>query len=129
MAVNQICGKAWEDTSPYLMARIVSATNAVLQQADISSVTYSVFDLNDTTTPVISPASIPVSQIIFNSLQTDSRWTVDATGYNFAYALPAAALPEGGRSYVVDFNVTPVSGAPFPVVFLIHSLKRNYQTP
>ena len=105
-SVGYIQGTVWEDTTPYLMARVVGATAEILTRSDISSVSYTVVDIDDNTT-VVASGSPSKDTVFFNSLQTDARWTKDSTGYNFAFALPATALPNGQQTYVVDFQITP----------------------
>ena len=88
------------------------------QQSEITSITCKVFDLDsDTpTTAIITPA-ITVSDVIFNSLQTDARWTVDSTGFNFRHELLATAFPTGQHRYRVEYKITPTDGAAVFLVF------------
>lgn len=107
----------WEDTGLVCMARLVTDANVNVVQADISSIAYSVFDLVTRTADVISGTSLTVSAVIFDTLQTDARWSTDSTGYNFRWTVPATAFPTGGRSYRVEFKFTPASGQVFFVSY------------
>ncbi len=126
MPVAMIRGTAWEDTSPFLMARVAGGDAVNLQQADVTSIAYTVYDLTAGALSSAS-ASLTVSSVIFDTLQTNARWTVDSTGYNFGFALPAAKIPTGDNVYVVDVAITPASGAVIPVIFRIET-KRRYQS-
>ena len=110
--------KVWEDSAVYLMARVVGRDAAVLTQSDISSITARFYAV-DTETEIISDVSLTPSSVLFNSLQTDAKWTVDSTGYNFGYLAPKTAFA-GVDSIRVDIEFTPSSGGAaesFPVVW------------
>mgnify|MGYP000105578392 CR=1 FL=1 len=105
----------WEDTGHSLMARIIGDDAANIQQSDISSIAYSVFDLSDTAT-VVTSGSLTVSNVIFDTLQTDARWDADSTGYNFRWDIPASLFPTGGKDYRIEIAFTPTGGEVFHVV-------------
>lgn len=66
----------------------------------------------------IVTGTLTVADVVFDSLQTsDTRWSVDSTGYNFAYAAPVTWFPSGGVVYQVELTFTPTSGAAFKVLF------------
>lgn len=98
------------------MARFKSPAGANGVQADITSITLSVFEESSST--AVATATLTVSSVVFNSLQTDARWTVDSTGYNFGYATVASQVPAPGK-YRFEFKFTPASGAVFHIVFLV----------
>ena len=84
-------------------------------QADISTITYSIFllddDVIDTRTAVTghSAVSLTVVDVIFDTLQTDSQ----ASNYNFRHTPPIATTPIftiAGRNYLVEYTITPTSG-------------------
>ncbi len=61
--------------------------------------------------------------VLFNSLQTDSLWTVDATGYNFRHVLDVSTSPAfavAGRRYLVEYQLTPAVGQVIVVRFRIN---------
>lgn len=111
----------WEDGGASLMARVVGNDAANITQASISSITCNVYDAQELGEPILTP-TVVVSTSVFESLQTDARWTVDSTGYNFRHDLPATAFPDGGKCYRVVYKFTPVSGEAFYKVFDLHSL-------
>lgn len=108
--------KVFEDSGAVIMARITAADGTNLTQAATSSITYKVFDNRDLTTPTTS-GTLTVSSVIYDTLQTDSRWDADSTGYNFAWEVPASVFVNGDRKYIIELLVTPGSGEQFHVVF------------
>jgi hypothetical protein len=110
----------FEDSGCYLLARIRGNDAANIVQADISSINLCVSQKGGT--PDTVGTAVTVATVIFNTLQTDARWTVDATGYNFRYAVSAAELPLAPRTYVFEFKFTPASGPVFHVVFEVPTL-------
>jgi len=102
-----------------LLARVVGADGANIAQADISSITYAVWLLDeqdaDSRTAVTGHGStaLVVADVVFNTLQTDAIWTKDSTGYNFAHTVPISvnqAFTIAGREYLVEYRLTPASG-------------------
>lgn len=114
-AGNPIRGVAWEDGGATCLARIVGLSGSNITQAVVSSIACTVYDVTGAVS-IITP-SITVSSVVFDTLQTDSRWDVDSTGFNFAHALPATAFPTYGHVYRVEYKFAPVSGAAYYVVF------------
>lgn len=126
---SDIYGAAFKNGAATLLARIVGAAGAAIVQADINSIRYSVYLLDDedadSRTPVAghSDAALTVADVVFNSLQTDVRWTVDGTGYNFRHALDVSAHPAfavAGRRCLVEYRLTPVAGQVIIVRFRIN---------
>jgi len=92
-----------------VMDRVEGAAAANVVQADVTTpVTLRVWQ-HDTRedainaangTEVGAVANIAVVDCIFDTLQTDARWTEnggDAEGYNFRATIPAARFPTGGK--------------------------------
>lgn len=108
---------AKQSSGLYLMSRVVGNDGALVTQASFGTITYTVYDLSTTPkTTVEGPTSLTINSVVFNALQTttlDPRWTVDTTGYNFAFTVPAADLSKGGVVYWVTVNFAPSSGQPF----------------
>lgn len=114
-----VTGYCVEDSGCYLMARVTGNSGSVITQASISTISYGVWDMSTSPPTVVVAAgtSLVVSAVVFDTLQTDARWTRDSTGYCFAVAMPAASFPDGGRTYRVEVKMTPASGAVFHVIF------------
>jgi hypothetical protein len=64
--------------------------------------------------------SLLVANCIFDTLQTDPIWTVDAIGYNFRHVLDVSAHPAfaiAGRRYLIEYQLTPTAGQTILVRF------------
>lgn len=119
--MGPIKGVAWEDGGATCLARIVGLDGDNIVQADVSAIVCTVYDVTASTT-IITP-TITVSAVVFDTLQTDDRWDVDATGFNFAHALPATAFPTAAHVYRVEYKFTPTSGAAYYVIFEVTAQK------
>ena len=112
----------WEDTEPVLMTRIQTHDGTNLLQADVTSIEAMAYNESDDsqngTTQTLSASSV-----VFDTLQTDSRWTADTTGYNFRYQMPAEFIPTGTNSLatptmvVVEIRITVTGDVLVPVPF------------
>ncbi len=80
---------------------------------------YTIYLLNDQDsddrTPVTGHENIAVdiATVLFNTLQTDDRWTEDDTGYNFRHVLDVSgdeAFAVAGRNYLVEYRLVPTGG-------------------
>ena len=112
-------GTAFKNASVTLLARVVGKDGENIVQADIASAEYSVYLLDDqdadgrTAVAGHTDVALNVNDLIFNTLQNDSRWTVDEIGYNFRHALDVSenqAFGIAGRRFLVEFELTPSSG-------------------
>lgn len=119
VTTHQFC--VWEDSSLVVMARVLGGLGANITQAYLSSVTCRVYTSSGTL--VASPA-VTIASSVYDALQEtedDPRWTLDTTGYNFSFTVPASAFPSPGM-YRVEFKFTPASGDAFYVVCRINVL-------
>lgn len=105
----------WEDGDATYLARIkfngLAATG--FTQASLTSITRTIFDTDSATpTTAIATDILVIASVVFDTLQTDGRWTIDETGYNFrdsmggsnftdpnAYRVEYAFLSTGGAKY------------------------------
>ena len=112
----------WADTGLVLMARLRYLSGSLLAQGTLDSITLSVWDMGDgDDTPVfVTDYELVIADTVFDTLQTDSRWTVDTLGYNWRYILPAAARPEGNK-YRTQTIFQPDGGEPQALVIQIPS--------
>jgi hypothetical protein len=89
-------------------------------QADILSIALTVRRFNTVAggwgaiTNTESAINVPVNPAVFNALQTDSAWSFDTVGYNFAHTIPAGAFP-GLGVYSCVYVFTPANGANFSI--------------
>lgn len=119
--VQVFCGEAFEDGGATLLARVQGWNAIDIVQSDISSIQYAVTDRTSGAS-VIAATSLTVADVVFNTLQTDARWSVDAEGYNFRHTVPASALPTGDHVYRVEYKFTPAAGEVFFLAFDITAL-------
>ncbi len=116
--------KAFEDGPIALMARVIGSDGSNITQSSVTAVTYAVYELDeygDKVKEITAPAGLTVSDVVFNSLQTNAHWDADSTGYNFRHDLPAASLPEA-KTYQVEYRFTPAGGGDaFPVVWHVEA--------
>lgn len=116
---KDIHGTAFKNGSAVLMARIVDAAGANLQQAGLSAIEYTIFELNPCRPDVLvavgghDGVSLTVANVIHNALQTGGLWTVDEVGYNFRHEIDVVsseAFPKAGVQYQVRYELTPTTG-------------------
>ena len=95
-----------------ILDRVVGADGDPFDQADLSSITCAVYDITTGTDVAVITPSIVISSVVYDTLQTGALWeNRDATGYNFAHALPVTAFPTAAHVYKVIYTFTPASGA------------------
>lgn len=96
----------------------VSGEGRWIKQADVSSITCKVFDLDSATQDVaIATPTVTVAEAVLDtpltSADSNSVWTKDSYGYNFIHDLAASCFPTGGHAYRVEYEVTLAGGAKF----------------
>ncbi len=121
-------GSVFKNGSAVFLARVVGADDTPITQADIASAEYSVYLLDERDPDEMAVVtghdgvSIDVSSLIYDTLQTDAIWGVDATGYNFKHVLDVSAdqaFTVAGRHYRVRYELTPASGQVIVVRFRV----------
>jgi len=97
----------WEGTLPTVKARLTDVSGTALNQAAVSTITYHVYDLG--AIEADAGTALVVATVIFNALQ---GWTVDSTGCNFVWLVPATKLPAGtaNKSYRVEIVFVLATG-------------------
>ena len=120
-------GRCIEDHPFVAMARIVGAAATAITQASLTGLTYRVdryssrddAEQKQNGTEVVDDTALVVSDVIFNTLQTDNDWGADSTGYNFKSTIPASRFPTSHDAssnrqwYVVEVWCDPTSGDDF----------------
>ena len=115
---DEITGIVYEDSTFSLMSRFtVDGANAT--QSDCSSITMKAWDVDDYDTPVLD-ATLTVSAVVYDTLQTDGRWSVDATGYNFRYDVADTVCTTPGTQYRFESVVTTSGGKLPPMVWIVN---------
>ena len=113
-----IRGQVFKNSTRPLCARVYLADGTDAQQADIDSITYTVYELDD---PDGAPddwdaiaahtaKAVTVADVIFDTLQDDAI----ASDYNFKHSPDVATLgdafEEAGRTYLVVYTLVPTAG-------------------
>lgn len=124
-------GVVFNKGSATLLARVVDCNGDPIVSTDIESAAYSVIEVDEcdpeASTVVAGHDSVELlpSVVVFDTLQTDSAWSVDATGYNFRHELVVAtneAFPKRGRLYQVRYQLTPYVGQRVVFRFSLRSI-------
>lgn len=113
-----------EGSACVLLARIIKEDGLPIKQEDITSISFSSTKVG-TTGAVTGPTAVSKTDVIFDTLQLDRRWTSDRQGYNFKYSPDVAAYPDGDADYYLLVTVTPSAGRPLVVDFAIRT-KETY---
>jgi hypothetical protein len=112
-------------TSVALLARLYTTGGVVAVPGNFTTLTLDAWDKEDVKNAIVSASSLtPISSYIYGSLQSDRDWTVnyDSIGYNFAYIIPAAYLPAGGKVYQFIFTGDEGSGVKLKWAFDVPTL-------
>lgn len=115
----------WEDGGATCMARIFAWTGIAAVQDTFDtdgSITRYIYNVTANTT-IDSGTGLTIATVVFDTLQTDARWTADTTGYNFRDEIADTNFLTGNSHYLVEymFNPDTGSGADFPVVFDLYA--------
>lgn len=117
----------WEGKNIWTKARVVGEDNVPLVQADVTSYSLSVFDLNSDTseTAVYTFTATSASSVVFNSLQLDTSWRKDTVGYNFKHEVAYDAFTQqGGHVYLFEYELDTDDG-PVPVMHKVTCKSRH----
>lgn len=109
-------GAMLEDSGVSSMARVMGHDGATIVQRDMDTIRRTIY--NKATGELIQQGQpLTVADIVFDTLQTDDRWTADAIGYNFRDDIPAAKFADGDATYRIEYKFTPVDGEAWRVPF------------
>ena len=107
MSCEEITGCVKEDSGFAVLARVqVDGSNWT--QSGVSAINWKAWDIADRHN-VHASGSLTVGNVVFNSLQTDGRWTQDATGYNFRHDIGSSVFTDPGR-YRIEYTATLTGG-------------------
>jgi len=124
-------GTVFKGGSATCLARVVGHDAAPITRTDVSSIEYSIYLLEaddpDSRTAVDGHDQVALDKIsvVFDSLQTDARWTRDAVGYNFRHTISVTsndAFAVAGRDYLVEYRLSPCNGQVILVRFRLHCI-------
>lgn len=93
-----------------LMAHVLNVSAEAIVRSDVSSISYEVFPYLDANR--IETDTLTVSEVIFNTLQTDNDWPEVAypDGYNFLWAVPGALVPKQATKYRFIIDILLADG-------------------
>lgn len=106
--MTAFCAKVNEDSSFSVMGRVYVA-GELWTQGDIVSISFKIWDSSDVE---VSSGSLVVSDVVFDTLQTDNRWKNDSTGYNFRHDNDHTVLTEAD-TYRIEYHVVMVTANNF----------------
>ena len=107
----------WEDSGLSIMDRVYGPTAALITQAALTSITATLFLAG----VQVQQSTLTIATVVFDTLQTDARWTLDATGYNFRHDIAAAWFAVPGK-YRMEYKFDPVTGEDWHDVWAIDVL-------
>ncbi len=120
MAVaKDVHATVFRNATAIFMSRVENASGQAITQASIASIRYAVYAIDGNDPDMLSVVAghdnvtLNESDVVFDTLQTDEAWTVDATGYNFRHELDVSqneAFSKAGGIYQVRYELTPVLG-------------------
>lgn len=126
IADEDIHTTAFKNGTARLCARVYK-DGADIHQADVSTIVYSVFLLDDqdpdarTAINGHSAVSLAAADVFFDTLQSDSQ----ASNYNFRHVIPIAlyaAFTIAGRNYLAEYTIAPAVGEKIILRFRVHVL-------
>ena len=120
MAVaKDIHATVFRNATALFMARVENASGQAIIKTSLASIYYSVYEVEREDPDSLSVlaghdnVALNVNDVVFDTLQTDDAWTVDAEGYNFRHELDVSAneaFPKAGAIYQVRYELLPVTG-------------------
>jgi hypothetical protein len=126
IADDDIHTTVFKNGTARLCARVYK-DGADIHRADVASIVYSVFlldDQNPDARAVIdghNAVSLAVAGVLFDTLQSDSQ----ASNYNFKHIIPISVHPAftiAGRNYLVEYTFMPTVGEKIILRFRVHTL-------
>lgn len=83
------------------------------EPADISTITYAVYDVSEADAAIIAATSVTVADVVLDPPVTSTAlWSGNAVGYNFKHRIPKTAFPEN-HVYRIEYTFTPTAGATY----------------
>lgn len=95
-----------QGASVRLQNRLVFTDQSLLTQADVNNWTVKVFDASTgRIVKILEDQETDATDNFYDTLQTGSGWSRDATGFNFQYVLAGDEFKaEGGKQYRIEFD-------------------------
>ncbi len=127
----EIYTTVFKNASATCLARLIGQDTNPIVQSDLASGSYSIFLLDDhepdsrTSVTGHEAVELALGDVVFDTLQTDDRWTCDTTGYNFCHTIDVSTHPAfalAGRNYLVEYRLPPVDGQVMVARFRFHCI-------
>ncbi len=110
----------WEDCGATNLGRLVGVDGTYITQATVASIQREIFDVDgDTPDVAVDSSSLVVADVVFDTLQTDARWSEDVVGYNFRDVVAGSILATGEHHYQVEYLFTPASGEAYMLMYVL----------
>lgn len=88
----------------------VAGEGNFIQIADVSSISYDIYDLEAPTT-IIADGTLTASDVILDTVVTSNViWTKESIGYNFIHDLSGTNFANGGKILRIEYHVTLTGG-------------------
>jgi len=122
-------GDVFVGESATLLARMTDRAGAVVQIADIASITYTIsaIDYNTEIEGDVeghTDAPLEPSAVLFDTLQLGAIWTQDQVGFNFMHVIDVGTHEAFAATgyYLVEYRLIPVVGQPLPLRFKVKAI-------
>ncbi len=80
-------------------------------RADLSSISYRVWDETNNE-EVTASTAITVSDVLVDTpVTSNANWPIDSTGYNFTHSVGPASFPHGGASMAIEYTFNYAAGS------------------
>ncbi|HUT14520.1 MAG TPA: hypothetical protein VMY42_28800 [Thermoguttaceae bacterium] len=109
-------GKYHAGEKPRCLARVADNEGTNITQSDVSSIAWSLWDMSDTSAAVAS-GTLLASNVITDTPTDDAAWTVDDTGFNFAWTWTDDTSNSGGKTLRSEVVITLTSGEIIVLIF------------
>ena len=111
----------YEDTAITCMARIQGDDAVNILKENVTSISLKTFlNYGTTATNTIVPV---VATSVFDTLQTDARWTKDSTGYNFRYQIDEIVFNTGDATIRCEFKFSMNDQPDLFVIFSVDTVE------
>lgn len=112
-------GQIIQNSAVELLARVIGQDGSPITAADVSTITCTIYDT--TTGSSTGNVSLTTTDVVYDTLQLDARWTADQIGYNLAIGLDGNNFPTGGTVYRVECTVTPNDGSTYKLLWELNT--------
>lgn len=83
-----------------VLARVVGVNQILITQSSVASISRTIYQVG-TGDIVTGPTTLLDTTVVFDVLQTDYEWDIDATGYNWRDIISGTLLTQSGALKIV----------------------------